>query len=95
MKRSFGTPEIEAELVIACGSYCARNLTADHVPDLTAYDSNLIGNGNVPKIEQSNNAHIVMGTILMTISAVELIALTFVYNKDNRWIGNESKNRTT
>jgi hypothetical protein len=86
MKRSFGTPEIEAELVIACGSYCARNLTADHVPDLTAYDSNLTGNGNVPKIEQSNNAHIVMGAILMTISAVALIALTFVYNSKRQQV---------
>jgi hypothetical protein len=28
MKRSFGTPEIEAELAIARGSYCAPNLTA-------------------------------------------------------------------
>jgi hypothetical protein len=88
MKRSFGTPEIEAELVIACGSYCARNLTA--------YDSNLTGNGNVPKIEQSNNAHIVMGTILMTISAVGLIALTFVYNSKRQQVDRKgTKNRTT
>jgi hypothetical protein len=44
MKSSLGPSEIKAEPVIAFGSYC--------VPYLTAYDPNLTGNGNVPKIEQ-------------------------------------------